>query len=131
MLQTNPDIAQRFLECIELGMTIKASCDYAGIEDDTFFLWQRKAQEDLDAGKTSRSSQYIRFINEFKKSQSKCQQKHLKVIQKASEHGSWQASAWILERRFPETFALKNQVDMTDTKIVVVNDVVKDGNEQD
>ena len=131
LLKTEPDVAKRFLECIELGMTIQASCDYAGIIPETFYQWQRKAEADEGAGKTSRNSAYIKFINEFKKSKSKCQQRHLKTIQDASERGSWQASAWILERRFPETFALKNQVDLTDTKIVVVNDVVKDGNEQD
>lgn len=123
LLKTEPDVAEALLECIEMGMTIQASCGYAGISEETFYLWQRRSEEDELAGKTSRNSVYIKFMNEFKKAKGKCQRKHLKRIEEASENGSWQASAWILERRFPEAFGNKTQIDLSESKVVVMNDI--------
>ena len=124
ILRTDSDVAIAFLQCIELGMTVQASCDYAGIHTGTFFLWQRRAEEDQNAGKTSRNSPYISFMNEYRKAKAKCMSNNLGIIRKASEKGSWQASAWLLERRFPNDFALKNQqADLSENKIVVVNDI--------
>lgn len=46
-------------------------------------------------------------------------------ITRASNDGSWQASAWLLERRCPDEFVLRNDLNITNEKIAIVNDVPK------
>lgn len=39
-----------------------------------------------------------------------CEQTHIKNISDAGKMGAWQASAWMLERKFPEKYAKKDTV---------------------
>lgn len=121
------EVKKSFLKAIELGMSITAACDYAGMSPEAFYQYQRKAERDEAAGKTSRGSIYVKFINDFKKSRAKFKMRHIARITQASDDGSWQASAWLLERRCPEEFAQRQQVDFgDDSRITVVTEVPKE-----
>lgn len=121
------ELVERFLKAIALGMSIKAACDYASIGEGTFYQWQRKAEKAEENGEGDENV-YVKFMKDFKKSKSSCMARHLARITQASDDGSWQASAWILERRFPEDFAQHNDVSMDDSRITIVAGVKREDN---
>lgn len=117
------DTKDLFLKAIKLGMSNIKACEYAGICEATFYVWMEKAEKDVASGKTSKESKYVKLLEDIKKARATCQANHLLTIQQAATGGSWQASAWILERRFPNDFGNNSNVNITNDKIVVVNDM--------
>lgn len=115
------DIKKNFLSAIKLGLSYKKACDYAGISEPTIYAWINKAEEDEMKGK--KDSVYVKFLKEFKKAKSEFTMRHVMRITQASDDGSWQASAWLLERRCPDEFALRNDINISNEKITVISDM--------
>jgi len=88
---------------LESGMNIEDTCVLAGISKETFFTW-RKTKSD--------------FSDSTKKAQAKNKANAVVRIQRAGEK-QWQALAWWLERKYPEEFALKQNLSMSQTVVVV------------
>jgi len=95
LLLSAPEKIDDFIKCVECGMTIEASCDYASINPDTIYNYLAKAREG--------NKDYTEFAERYKKARAKCRIVNLKNIFEASK-SSWQASAWLLERIFPSEF---------------------------
>lgn len=91
-------------EAKESGLSNIACCDYVGIDELTLYQFIRKGEERERNGETEETSIYVKFIKEFKKSTAKFKAYHIGLIQQASKKGSWQGSAWLLERSFPKEF---------------------------
>jgi hypothetical protein len=84
-----PEMEKALLAAVETGAPYRIVCQACGISDDTFTEWRRKdpvfaAQVARAAGKTA-----LRLLK--------------KIEANADENFS--AAAWILERRFPESFS--------------------------
>lgn len=93
---------------IENGGSNADACAICCINPSTFYLWTSKAENDRMCGK---NSIYVEFSNELKKAESKYKIVHLNVINKAALKGdTWQASAWLLERKFPKEFARTDRI---------------------
>ncbi len=120
---TDKETKDLFLRAIELGMSNIKACEYASISEAVFYKWMKKGEDDLACGKTSKQSKYVAFIEDVKKARAKFQMRHLARITQASDNGSWQASAWLLERRCPDEYGQRADVNITNDKIVVVNDM--------
>lgn len=100
-----PELQKKIGENITLGMPLKFAAEAAGISESTFYEWMNK-------GEHEKKGQFSEFSEYIKRCQSQAVQLHLKLITKAATEGSWQASAWILERRHPEEFGRKDKLDM-------------------
>lgn len=90
---------------ITLGMPLKFAAEAAGITEVTFYNW-------LKRGEAESKGQFFEFAEHVKACKAKAVQLHLKLITKAATDGSWQASAWILERRYPEEFGRKDRLEL-------------------
>lgn len=90
---------------ITLGMPLKFAAEAVGITEQTFYNW-------LKRGEAESKGQFHDFAEYMKACQAKAVQLHLKLITKAATEGSWQASAWILERRHPEEFGRREKVEL-------------------
>ena len=88
-----PDVSSRFCEAIQLGMTYKLACGYAGISEATFYRWVQEAEK--PGGRKAQRE----FRDELKGAEAKGAALNLAVITRAAQDGDWKASAWILERR--------------------------------
>ena len=127
------------LGLIARGSTDKAACEAAGIDASTFYRWARK-------GEIARSGQYCQFFHDLKKARAYAYQKHLSLIgraasekqelktRKVTTHAdgtqtiveetreqapAWQASAWLLERRYPQEFSKNRHLsDSEENKIL-------------
>lgn len=81
-------VADKILEMVANGLTIRRACAWAGISEVTFRKWRLK---DGTLG------------NALKKAEIEFENEHLKNIRTAGKN-SWQASAWILERKFKKRY---------------------------
>tara|TARA_R100000808_G_scaffold25028_1_gene60619 strand:+ start:5570 stop:6040 length:471 start_codon:yes stop_codon:yes gene_type:complete len=86
-----PELQEKFCEGISLGMTYRLACGYVGIGETTFYRWLQEA----DQGHTAQRE----FREAIKAAEATGAAHSLVVIRRAAEEGSWQASAWLLERR--------------------------------
>ena len=88
-----PETQSRFITGLKLGLTYKLAASYAGVDEATIYRWmQRGRQEDEGI--------YFEFCKSVKEAEGSCAAQLMARIQRAAEGGTWQASAWILERRF-------------------------------
>lgn len=95
----DPEIRKKLIAGIYLGLNFDDAAQYADITRGTFYNWRRWA-------KKSPKGKYGRGFGEFSKALIAGKAKHLKNISDAGDDGTWVASAWLLERRYPEEFGL-------------------------
>ena len=86
------------LRGIRVGLTYDRAAQLAGITPRTFYLWKQK-------GAQGNAPVYIRFLQALKKAEIEGEAAALQEIIKAAKSGTWQAAAWILERRFPDRWS--------------------------
>ena len=98
----NADVQRRIVQAIQSGATYELAAQYAGITRTTLYYW-------LEKGKEQTKGIYRTFFNEFKKAEAVCCVGALAVIRKEAQAGTWQAAAWLLERRFPQQYARNQQ----------------------
>lgn len=100
-----PALQKKIGDNIILGMPIKYAAEVSGITERAFYYW-------MDAGEKAKSGLYYDFYNYINECKAKSIQTHLKLITKAAKAGTWVASAWLLERRFPDEFGKKDKLDL-------------------
>lgn len=93
----NEEIKKLFFSALKMGFSNEKACDYAGISEVTLYATINKGEKDLSQNK--KNTVYANFVKEYKKAKAAFIMRHTAKIEKASEDGSWQASAWLLERR--------------------------------
>jgi hypothetical protein len=91
-----PDVQARIVKAIQAGMTYRLACQYGGIDDETFRHWKIR-------GATGEEP-YCGFLGAVKAAEAEGVRQNLARIEAAAEHGAWQASAWLLERRYPQEY---------------------------
>ena len=124
-----PQVQKRLLTAIRAGNSIEASSAASGIDERTFYNWMKQGQSEDSA------DIYVQFFHDIKKAQAHAEMKSLAAIRKAGagyqtktvktttkQDGSveivetigkefnWQASAWYLERKYPERWGNTQKV---------------------
>lgn len=77
---------------LEEGMNRVDACILAGVSYQTFLNWMEKFE----------------FLESIKRAETKFKNKNIAIIQKAAVK-SWQAAAWLMERKYSDEFALKQK----------------------
>jgi len=95
-----PDKHETLLNYIRAGTPKEIAAQAIGITRTTFYRWMHNGNG---------------FSDSIKKAESEAINLYVLRIQKAGEH-SWQANAWVLERRYPELFAKKEIVKVEGTE---------------
>lgn len=91
-----PESQARIVQAIEVGATYELAAQFGGVVYTTFNDWMKR-------GEDAKSGRFYEFYNAIKAAEGKAAIKWLALIDKAATD-SWQAAAWKLERRYPETF---------------------------
>jgi len=99
------DVWQKLNQAISVGMYIQDACVFAGISDRQFRRWRELAQLGVEP--------YASRWQEINRSEAQGVLRHLLNIQTAGNNGSWQASAWILERKYPDKFGKREHLKVT------------------
>lgn len=103
------ELIKELCKYISNGLGIKDCCDIVGISQSAFYMWQTEADTGFKKGKEecgpARNLKLkLELVEEIKKAYSKYKLVHITRINEASKN-EWQASAWMLERKFPDEFA--------------------------
>lgn len=88
-------VQMRICQAIQAGATYEMAANLVGVRRQTIATW-------LVRGEKQSSGRYRTFFDAFKKAEALCCVANLAVIKKSAQEGTWQAAAWLLERRFPE-----------------------------
>lgn len=95
--ETNPDLQGRIVNAIRLGLSIVDACAYAGITNETYCEWMRRAK----AG----DPQYIKISEILNKAILEREMSLLSNLERiARDSDNWTISAWRLERMWPEKY---------------------------
>lgn len=97
----------RLNQALSVGAYIEDACVFAGISSRQFRRWRELAEQDVEP--------YASRWEEIAKSESQAIVRNLFNIQNSANNGSWQASAWILERKYPEKFGRKDSLDVANS----------------
>ena len=109
---------------IENGMSDKDAADLSEICRDTFYRWLREADAvDKDGKPPAQFKQQRKLKNALIKARASFKAYHVQRIIRASQK-NWTASAWLLERKFPEEFASLDRATMI--QIASANTVQED-----
>lgn len=114
--KATPKRMQEVIKGITAGLPYDTSCALAGIHYTTFNNWMK-------AGESAVSGKFFKFFEDVKKAEAIAESVHIAEIKKAAagrkadttkgleaKEGIWQASAWLLERRYPQKWGKKEQV---------------------
>jgi transposase len=92
---------ESLLDNLRTGMSIKAACAVSGISKQTYYNWLEESGVD---GKWAEEVEAaIRFSEAV-------QLQRLKDNVEAKQ--DWRGNAWLLERRFPEEYGAKREVEL-------------------
>lgn len=93
----HPHIEARICEALRLGMPYKLAAQYGGVTYQTLLNWKKRAEEG-DSG-------FVAFVMAMERAEAEAMLALLTLIRAAAENPKhWRAAAWILERRWPETW---------------------------
>lgn len=108
------------MKALEIGMPLGKACAFACISRGGMEKLLDRGARDVDEGIESREAElYIKAEH----SKAVFQHDNLEIMKKAGESGSWQAAAWLLERRCPEDFASQRNKGEEIQRIQIVSDV--------
>jgi transcriptional regulator with XRE-family HTH domain len=119
MAKFNEKTIEIILKARKSGLNQKECAEVAGINEATLYKW-------LNKGKKAKREKYRDFYNDFQMAKNKNKLFHLKKIHEAE---AWTASAWYLERVYPEEFGRKDRVDLKHEAQVEVSKTVKEAEE--
>jgi hypothetical protein len=85
----HPDRVAAILDALRLGATVEHAAAAAGVHRDTVHGWRRRYSAFNDAINVAEGAGVVAS---------------LRVINDAAAAGTWQAAAWLLERRHPATY---------------------------
>ena len=89
-----PEVEERILAALRDGNTRRAAYHFGGISHETFYNWMEDFAE---------------FREAVKRAEADAEVIHVRHISKAAE-SVWTASAWWLERRYPEDWGRRETI---------------------
>lgn len=85
-------------KALKLGMTRHDAAIHGDIDDSTFCVWLNEKPE---------------FVDLVQKAETYAKLSRVERIEKAGKKGTWQADAWMLERKYANEFAQRLVVQIT------------------
>lgn len=123
-LVDNKEAMEVIKKAIEIGMPLQRACAIAMVSKTSLDKILDRGERDVEEGIESKEADvYL----EVEHSKAVFQMNNLEVLNKAGQSGSWQASAWLLERRCPEDFGNNRNKGEEVQRIQIVSDVKADG----
>jgi transposase len=108
-------VAQEIADAIREGSTQDDAARLAGISRKTFYEWMNQES------KRDFRDMVEKAHADFKKTQIKSiRAAGFKVMPDGTLHGSWQANAWLLERKYPEDFGQRLTIKLSPEQFAVL-----------
>jgi transposase len=119
------DRVNKICSALQAGAPIQTAAAFAGVSAKTIYNWIAKAGEVMerlekagpDAILSPDDQLYMKFVEGFQSALASFELKNLALIAHAAMGGPdgkgtkyWQAAAWLLERRKPQSYGMNRQV---------------------
>ena len=98
-------LANKIITAIKNGAYVETAAQMCGVSKAVLYEWFKK-------GNRGESEQLRDFVDAVHKAQAEAEFRDLMVIGKAANGGAWQASAWRLERKFPDRYGLTRKLSL-------------------
>lgn len=112
-----PHRRKRFLEAVLVGASVAGASGYAGWSQSAGYSYLRKGREVLTALADgpreelhSSDRDLAEFVENYENAESAAEVQLLRNVHKAGAH-DWRATAWVMERRWPERYARTRRSD--------------------
>ena len=129
----NSDLINTMAKLFELGCTAKATYDAVRVGASTYVHWMKVGEEAAEKDPENLSPWEIlcvELVEKTNQAQAKFQEKCLTIIQDATPK-TWQAAAWLLERRNPKDFSIYSRADIKkDERVKITFEDVKPAEEK-
>lgn len=109
LTRLDTEMQNRLVACVESGLTFQRAAQACGIGYSTFKTWMAR-------GRKEKRGIYRDFMAAIKKADAQGEAWHLDNIKEHSAK-TWQASAWFLERKFPERWAKRDFKDIIESAV--------------
>jgi len=114
-LIADPEIITKLVNALRAGNYMEHAADYAGVHVSTVYRWLEKGNGELERReqgyKPDRSlDQLCELCEAVKKAKGESVVRAMALIQNAASNGTWQASAWFLERTQPNFFGRRTEI---------------------
>jgi len=97
------------VEALASGCYRETAAEHAGISTSTFYRWMEQGEADLEHDV---ASPYRDFWEAIKKAEADAEVKAIKLIRAAAEEPrTWQAAAWLLERKKPAQWGRRTSLE--------------------
>jgi transposase len=94
------EVRDRLLDNLREGMSIRAACTQSGIGERTYYRW-------LDECEDGEWTEEVNAAKDFAEAVALSKLKRL-----GDEKADWRAYAWILERRYPDRWGAKKELEL-------------------
>lgn len=91
---------EKLLQGIEEGLTRERACMMVGITRRTLSAWLKEGREDIE---NDRATEKAELVERMERAEVEFEKRHLCNIEDWSAK-RWEASAWLLERKWPEAY---------------------------
>lgn len=109
VLKLNDELIKKAHFLISEGHYAVVVCSYLGISEKTYYEWLKQGKIDTEKNK---ESIFSKFFQSIKEGESKAEIRHLQTIARAASEGTWQASAWFLERKHKDRWSTKQEIQL-------------------
>ena len=94
--------AATIVETIAMSVRYSTACVAAGVAESTALRWRQRSEGRHD--ELGPMPELVGFLEAVKRAEGEGEKNLLLTIKKASLEGTWTASAWMLERLWPERY---------------------------
>ena len=94
-------VREELLANLREAMSIKAACALSGVGKSTFYDW------------VNEDSEFASEVEAAKRFSEAVMISRIKAL--GEEKGDWRSYAWLLERRFPEEWSAKKEIELNQT----------------
>jgi hypothetical protein len=101
-----PERTQAIVTFLRSGSFIETAVAASGVSRSTFFVWMKR-------GEKAHMGKFRKFYLDVRKAMADFEIAAVNSIRRAGEESSWQASAWLLERKFPDEWGKIERVEST------------------
>lgn len=105
------------------GNNVKDSCAMCGVQEGTYYNWISIANDLTKEASDERRALCTKLRDEMEVARAKNKDFHIQNINRAAKSGSWQASAWYLERVYHKEYARTDKLEHSgsDGKPIQIN----------
>jgi transposase len=108
--RTDKFVVEKLLAALRQGHTLTDAATFAGVAYVTVNTWLNQGAQ-AEEGTLAKE-----FFDKVELARAESVGDCIKSIKKAAKRGAWQAAAWFLEKRAPETYGKKSEVTIGQNK---------------